>query len=372
MKRLLFLTATRAEFGKLKPLLRAVANCDDLEHLIVATGMHLIDRYGRTEIEITRAGFTNLRTFGNDADDAPMDAILARTVDGLGAIVREWKPDMIVVHGDRVEALAGAIVGALNNVLVGHVEGGEFSGTVDELMRHAVSKLSHVHFVANEPARDVLLQLGEQPDTIFVVGSPEVDVMLGADLPSLDDVRTYYDIPFESYALLAFHPVTTEVDDMDRQARELVAAARASGDNFVAVYPNNDAGGRDILGHIDALRSEPRFRIIPSIRFEYFQTLLKHAKYILGNSSSGVREAGVFGTPAVNVGSRQRGRNSSPLIVDVEPTTADITRGIERVTTLSRAPMTMFGDGRSAERFLSVVRDDATWKISHQKIFRRV
>ena len=138
------------------------------------------------------------------------------------------------------------------------------------------------------------------------------------------------------------------------------------------MYPNNDAGGRDILTHIEALRSEPGFRVIPSIRFEYFQTLLKHADYILGNSSSGVREAGVFGTPAVNVGSRQRGRNSSPLIVDVEPTAADIARGIERALTLARAPMAMFGDGRSADRFLSVVRDAATWKIPHQKIFRRV
>jgi len=372
VKRLLFLTATRAEFGKLKPLLRAVAPADDVEHLIVATGMHLIDRYGRTEIEITRAGFTNVRTFGNDADGAEMDAILARTVDGLGPIVREWKPDMIIVHGDRVEALAGAIVGALNNVLVGHVEGGEFSGTVDELMRHAVSKLAHVHFVANDAARDVLLQLGEQPSSIFVIGSPEVDVMLGADLPALDDVMKYYDIPFASYALLAFHPVTTEVDDMDRQAGELIAAARTTADNFVAVYPNNDAGGRSILSHVERLRDDPRFRVIPSIRFEYFQTLLKHARYILGNSSSGVREAGVFGTPAVNVGSRQRGRNSSPLIVDVDATTADIVRGIGRAAELTRQPLAMFGDGRSADRFLAVVREPSTWNISHQKIFRRV
>ncbi len=372
MKRLLFLTATRAEFGKLKPLLRAVSTAPDVKHLIVATGMHLIDRYGRTEIEITRAGFTNVRTFGNDADGSPMDTILARTVEGIGTIVREWKPDMIVVHGDRVEALAGAIVGALNNVLVGHVEGGEFSGTVDELMRHAVSKLSHVHFVANDAARDVLLQLGEQPSSIFVIGSPEVDVMLGADLPPLDEVLRYYEIPFAEYALLAFHPVTTEVDDMGRQVGELLAATDASGDDFVAVYPNNDAGSAEILRQIESLRGRARYRVIPSIRFEYFQTLLKHARYIVGNSSSGVREAGVYGTPAVNVGTRQRGRNTSPLIVDVAADASAIASGITHARSLVRQPSTMFGDGRSAERFLDAVHDDRTWAISHQKIFRRV
>jgi len=244
-RRVVFLSGTRADFGKLKPLIARVACDPSFEYEIFATGMHMLARYGSTLNEIRRAGFAHIYPFVNQdgSVNSQMDLVLSTTVQGLGHYVREFKPDLLVVHGDRVEALAGAIVGALNNILVAHIEGGELSGTIDELIRHAVSKLSHLHFVANEEARTRLLQLGEQPESVFVIGSPDIDVMLSHDLPTLLEVRERYEIPFERYGILMYHPVTTELDRMERHAQELVEGVIRSELPFVVIYPNNDAGG---------------------------------------------------------------------------------------------------------------------------------
>lgn len=144
---------------------------------IAVTGMHLQKEYGYTLIEIERCGFENIHTFSNHTHETTMDLTLAKTIEGLSAYVKECQPDLIIVHGDRVETLAGAIVGSLNNILVAHIEGGEISGTVDELIRHSVSKLCHIHFVSNEQAAKRLIQMGELSSSIFTIGSPDVDIM---------------------------------------------------------------------------------------------------------------------------------------------------------------------------------------------------
>ena len=371
MRRILFLTGTRADFGKLKPLIQIVSQAPEFEYLIAATGMHLDDRYGRTEGEIIKSGFTHLVSFPNQGSDYSMDVTLARTVTGLSPIVKSFRPDLLVVHGDRVEALAGAITGTLNNYLVAHIEGGEFSGTVDELMRHAITKLAHVHFVANDAARNVLLQLGESPHSIFTIGSPEVDLMIGTSLPDLKSVKEYYAIPFDKYALLAFHPVTTEEQLLQQQIDALLEATEQSGDNFVAVYPNNDHGSEIILKSLLRYQNSRHVRIIPSIRFEAFQTLLKNALYIVGNSSSGVREAGVHGTPAINVGTRQSGRNLTSQVRNVKGTAEDILLAIADAKTRRRSSQFIFGDGQSAKRFLECLLSESVWQIPLQKIFFR-
>ena len=371
MRRILFLTGTRADFGKIKPLIRAVKDEPSLDYLLVATGMHLDDRYGRTEVEITKSGFDNLVTFSNTGSDDFMDRTLARTISGLSPILIREKPDLLVVHGDRVEALAGAITGALNNVLVAHIEGGEFSGTVDELMRHAITKLSHIHYVANDSAREVVLQLGERPDSVWLIGSPEVDIMLSDSLPSPENVKSYYEIPFDQFAILAFHPITTELSELRHQVDELCEAIVLSGTNIVVVYPNNDQGSSVILERIMRLRTLPTVRLIPSLRFEAFQTLLKHARFIIGNSSSGVREAGVHGTPCINIGSRQSHRANGPNIVNTDPNRDDILRAISIVTSMPRAQSMSFGDGQSSRRFIDSLLGDQLWRTSLQKVFHR-
>lgn len=369
-RRILFLTGTRADFGKLKPLIEAAAASPALDPYIFATGMHTLARYGGTYDEIRKCGFENIFLHINQMAEhgGAMDLVLARTIDGLSHYLREFRPDLIVVHGDRVETLAGAITGALNNILVAHVEGGELSGTVDELIRHAVTKLAHGHFVANVQARRRLLQMGENESSIFVIGSPDVDVMLSGALPSLEQAKARYEIGFEDYAILAYHPVTTESACARLHARALVNAVRSSGWNFIAVYPNNDPGSNVILEGFAALEGNPCFRFFPSIRFEYFLTLLKHAKAIVGNSSAGVREAPVYGVPTVNIGSRQHRRYRYPTIMDVPEDEAAIL-GAMRQLPCRGAPSQDFGDGQSARRFAEVLQRSEFWERPVQKQF---
>lgn len=370
-RKILFLTGTRADFGKLRPLIEQVEGDSAFEAHIFATGMHMLRIFGYTFREIEKCGFKNVFPHYNQnaGSNEDMDFALANTVSGLGHYLRELEPDLLIVHGDRVEALAGAIAGMLNNILVGHIEGGEVSGTVDESLRHAISKLSHVHFVANSDAQRRLVQLGEDPASIFVTGSPDIDVMLSDSLPSLDKVRQRYEIPFEDYAILVYHSVTTELDALQERAREVASAARESGDNFVVLYPNNDTGSGVILEELQKLAAtSTRFRLLPSLRFEYFLTLLREAKYILGNSSAGIREAPVYGVPTINVGTRQNGRFSGPSILNTsEDRTAILKATHNRPRDLG--PSYHFGRGDSARRFIKLLRDPATWKVSRQKVF---
>jgi len=369
-RRVCFLTATRADFGKLKSLMKSVQDDARLELSVFVTGMHMLARYGGTALEIRRSGFLDLHTFINQDSTVTtqMDLVLATTVQGLGHYLRELKPDLLVIHGDRIEALAGAIAGALNNVRTAHVEGGELSGTVDELLRHAVSKLCHVHFVANEEAAARLRQLGEQDARIHVIGSPDIDVMLSDQLPPLTLVQERYEIPFDRYCIALLHPVTTEHAQMPGVASAFVDALLASGRNFVVIDPNNDLGSDHIRHELQRLDSHPRFRRLPSLRFEYFLALLRYADGMIGNSSAGIREAPVYGRPVINVGTRQRGRFHAPGVVDVPADAAVM------VAALSALPPSIettdfFGDGRSAERFLAVLNTDAFWQADLQKQF---
>jgi len=189
MKKIAFLTGTRADFGKIKSLLQILEQHPNYEVFIFVTGMHLMELYGLTKLEVERCGFKNVHTFSNHTSETTMDLTLAKTVNGFSGYIKEIEPDLIVVHGDRVEALAGALVGSLNNILVAHIEGGEVSGTIDELIRHATSKMSQVHFVSNTVAEKRLLQMGELPESIFVIGSPDVDIMFSESLPLLAEVK---------------------------------------------------------------------------------------------------------------------------------------------------------------------------------------
>ena len=193
-RKIVFLTGTRADFGKLKPLMDKVEQSDLFECHIFITGMHTLEKYGSTYQEVMKCNYKNTLVYENQKNSNEQDIILANTINGFSDYVKNLKPDMIIVHGDRVEALGGAIVGSLNNILVSHIEGGEISGTVDELIRHAVSKLSHIHFVANSEAKERLLQMGEKQETLFTIGSPEIDVMRSSNLPSIYDTKERYEI----------------------------------------------------------------------------------------------------------------------------------------------------------------------------------
>lgn len=375
-KKIVFLTGTRADFGKLKSLISITQSCSDFDVHIFATGMHINSKYGKTVDEITKAGFKNIYQFINHDTVENMDRTLAKTIDGFSHYIAEIKPDLIVVHGDRVEALAGAIVGSLNNTLVAHIEGGEISGTIDELIRHAVSKMSHIHFVANDGAKKRLIQLGEKESTIFVIGSPDLDLMAPEALPTIDKVKAYYDIAFEQFSIAMFHPVTTEYEQISDYAKNYVDALIESERNYVVIYPNNDLGSNEILAQYKRIKGQDRFRIFPSLRFEYFLTLLKDSDFIIGNSSAGIREAPYYNVPTIDIGSRQSNRATFPSILNSDYSKENILKAISSVSGLvianQIAHFDHFGQGKSDELFFELLNSDALWKIEHQKQFQEI
>ncbi|MCB9626406.1 MAG: UDP-N-acetylglucosamine 2-epimerase (hydrolyzing) [Sandaracinaceae bacterium] len=370
-RRVVFLTGTRADFGKLKPLMRLVEDHDDLDCHVFVTGMHTLRIYGETWQEVRNCGFKNFHVMHNQYVGEPMESILANTVQGLARYVAEVQPELLVVHGDRVEALAGALVGTLAHVKVAHIEGGERSGTVDETIRHAVSKLSHLHFVANEDAARRVRQLGEVPEHIFVIGSPDIDVMHSPDLPSLESVRERYEIHYPEYGILLFHPVTTELRDIGEYTQALVNAVIASEKPFVAIYPNNDAGTEFILSAYRRLESCANVRVFPSIRFESFLTLLKNASLMIGNSSAGVREAPIYGVPAVDIGTRQNERYDGPGVTHVGYGEQEILAAIQQQFGARTAGIdSRFGHGDSAAKFLQVLSENDIFSVPQQKLFQ--
>lgn len=373
MKKILFLTGTRADFGKIKSLISTLENNQEFEVFVFVTGMHLQKEYGYTLIEIERCNFKNIHAFQNHTHETTMDLTLAKTIEGFSSYCKKINPDLIVIHGDRVETLAGAIVGSLNNILVAHIEGGELSGTVDELIRHSVTKLSHIHFVSNDEAAKRLMQMGEIKSSIFTIGSPDIDIMFSENLPTEESVKEYYQIDFDQYAIVMFHPVTTEDKQMKQYADDFVVSLLAVEENFVVIYPNNDLGSRYIIDAFQKLKDNPKFRIFPSIRFEYFLVLLKNAKFIIGNSSAGIREAPYYGIPIINIGTRQQNRTLNADIINVDYQKENIIKALHSVTNhkISQA-YNDFGKGNSAELFLNSLLSSKIWEINHQKKFKNI
>lgn len=370
-KKIIFLTGTRADFGKIKSLIQILQNSAVFEPFIFVTGMHLLPEYGYTLIEVERSGFKNIATFKNYTHETSMDLTLAKTIEGFSSYIKKVKPDLIIVHGDRVEALAGAIVGSLNNILVAHIEGGELSGTIDELIRHSISKLSHIHFVSNKEAKKRLLQMGELNESIKIIGSPDIDILFSDKLPTINEVKKYYEIEFEKYAIAMFHPVTTEYHLMNLYAKNFVEALETSNKNFIVIFPNNDLGSSYILNAYKLISENAKFRIFPSIRFEYFLTLLKNAEFIIGNSSAGIREAPYYGIPTINIGTRQENRNVHSHIINSGYKVNEILEALS--SSMKKAVVeNKFGNGKSAQKFLEFLLLNELWSINHQKQFKDI
>ena len=369
MKKIVFLTGTRADYGKLKSLITMVETAPDFQAHIFVTGMHMLHKYGFTVQEVEKSGYKNVYKYINQHAADTMDVILAKTITGLSDYVKEVQPDMIVVHGDRVEAMAGAIVGSLNNILVSHIEGGEVSGTIDELIRHAVSKMAHLHYVSNETAKKRLLQLGETDKSINVIGSPDLDIMSSGSLPTLEEALDRYEIPFNDFGVLMYHPVTTELDALAENIKCVVDAVIASNRNFVVIYPNNDHGTDVIINEYKRLDGRDNIRIFPSVRFECFLTLLKYSKVVIGNSSAGVREAPFYGIPSLDIGTRQKNRATARSITNLPNNADEILSCLNNEYGKKYDAFHEFGSGESDSLFTASLCDDALWETEKQKVF---
>lgn len=365
---LLFVTGTRADFGKIEPLALAAISAG-FKVTFFVTGMHMMERYGLTKIEVARVKNATCVEFINQRNNDPQDVILAKTVIGFSDFVTENKPDLVIVHGDRVEALAATIVCATNYIRCAHVEGGEVSGTIDEMFRHCNTKLSLYHFVSSQVAARRLRSLGEAEEAIHVIGSPELDFHAGPSGVTLQEVKTRYKIPFDEYAIATFHPVTSEQDTIGAQARALFDALSTSEKNFVVILPNNDPGTEDILAAIEPLDSN-RFRILPSMRFAHFSELMKNAAAIIGNSSAGVREAPFLGIASLDIGLRQNHRAEAASITHADALDREgILRFIRQEWAKSYPKDNSFGVGQAAQKFVDAISDDAFWAKPMQKYF---
>ena len=373
MKKIIFITGTRADYGKMKSVIINLQNNRKFKVFLFVTGMHNLRTFGLTKDEIRKDKIKNVTSFKNQDRNDGMDLILSKTIKGFKKYIKKIKPDLIIVHGDRVESLACAIVGSINNIKVGHIEGGEISGTIDEIIRHSVSKLSNLHFVTNKIAKKRLIQMGEYQKNIHIIGSPDVDLILKKDLPNLSNAKKRYDINFLNYAIALFHPVTNELSNLKKETKIFVNTLLKSKLNYILIYPNNDTGTNIILNEYKKIKSK-KIKIYPSIRFEYYLTLLKHSKFIIGNSSSGIMEAPYYGTPTLNLGNRQLNRAKLQSIIDIKIKENIILQNIKKYSKKKNKfrKNLFFGDGKSTKRVIKLLGSKTIWKTNNKKQFNDI
>lgn len=371
-KKLVFITSTRADFGKIKSVINEAYSVKEFDPYIFITGMHLDKRFGSTWEEVSKV-FKKIKKkkIQNKKFNEGFDVAFSNTVKEFSKYIKKIKPDLIIVHGDRLEALAAAIVGSINHILVAHIEGGERSGNVDEHVRHSITKLSHLHFVSNLNAKKRLVKLGENKNKIFITGSPDIDLMKNNKLPHFDDVQIRYDLKFKDYILFLFHPVTGQLNQINKQMDILISSVQLSNLNAIIIYPNNDPGYDLIIKKIrKKFKNSNKFRILESMRFEYFLKALKESLLIIGNSSAGFYEAPVFGVPTVNVGNRQKNRGKFESIHNVDFNQIKIARLIKKLKDKKFKNHNIFGKGNSAKMIIQILLKNSTWETSFQKQIR--
>lgn len=320
-RKILYITGTRADYGLMKSVLREIENHPKLELEVIATGMHLMPEFGMTINEIKKDGFKVheiAATYEQDNKQS-MANFVGKFIQLLTDKVKKIKPDIIMVLGDRGEMLAGVIVGTYLTIPVAHIHGGDISSTVDEIVRHAITKLAHIHFPATEKSAERIIKMGEDPSNVFVVGAPGLDIILNENLIEPTKLSEKYNLDLSEPILLVIqHPVTTEVEDAPTQIRETLEAISELRYQTILIYPNADAGGRNMIEVIKEYEKHPFIKIFKNIPYKEYLSLMNIASVMVGNSSSGIIEAPSFGLPVVNIGTRQEGRQRAENVIDVD------------------------------------------------------
>ena len=379
MKKIAVVTGTRAEYGILQPVLRAIDAKQGLRLLLVVTGMHLSHEFGYTVDEIEKDGFKISARVDMVPGSDTLEAMAESVGTGIIGMAKTWqqlKPDIILVLGDRVEPLAAAISGAYMNILVAHIHGGDSSkGGLDEYARHAITKFAHIHFPATQRSAERIIKMGEDEWRVHVVGSPAMDAILNEPLIPREQVIKKFGIDSEKpLILLVQHPVTTEADKAGEQMTETLEAVTELGYPVIQLYPNADAGGRRI---IEVIRDyEKRYSFIKTFkslpRREYL-SLLKVTSVLVGNSSSGMIDAPSFGLPVVNIGGRQEGRERGDNVIDVGYNKEKITTAIKKALTDTKFLKVVkkcynpYGDGKASVRIAEILSSIANTPQLFQK-----
>lgn len=364
MRRVCYISGTRADFGLMKRTLTLVAAHPALEIGVVATGMHLSPAYGETVREIEEAGLPILARVPVDLQPAT-GAAMARGIGVMtGAfvdILEARRPDIVLLLGDRGEMLAGAIAAIHLNIPVAHIHGGERSGTVDEPVRHAISRLSHLHFAATEEASKRLVGMGEDPRRVHVTGAPGLDELVDVALPSRAEVAEIHGVDAERpIAMMAFHPVLQEADTAAEQTRAVLQALLDAGLQVVALAPNADAGSDGVRAVLEQAAREGRVVLHTHLPRPAFVALMARADLMIGNSSAGIIEAASFGTPVVNVGSRQNLRERNLNVVDAPGTVEALASAVNRQLAIKRYPQAnIYGDGRAGLKITQLLASES-------------
>lgn len=370
-RKICVILTTRGNYAKMKGVMRGIQNTPELELQLILAGGAVLDRYGLAKEKLVKGDY-NVDRIIHFVVEGENPVAMAKSA-GLGIIefstaFENLKPDAVVVIADRFECLSIAMAAIYMNIPIIHIEGGEISGSVDESVRHAISKLAHLHFPANTEASDRLVRMGEDPSTVFPVGCTSLDVLAENNL---DDLKPVMDLQKNTgvgsvidlnkeYLLVIQHPVTTEYEANLRHVNETINAIKELSINTVWVWPNIDAGSDGVSKGIRVFRENyhPSYiHFFKSLPIEYYAPLLKNAACFVGNSSSGIRESAFLGVPTVNIGTRQEGRQRGGNVIDVDYDANEIVNAVRRPLSHGHyKPDFVYGDGQSCDRIVDILK----------------
>lgn len=365
MRKIAVITGTRAEYGIFRSVLREIEANPELDLSLIVIGMHLSDEFGYTVKEIERDGFTvdaKINILHTEDTGAAMAQSIGKSVVKTAKALGKIKPDILLILGDRSEMLVGAVSATYMGIPIAHIHGGDISGNVDEPVRHAITKLAHIHLAATEESASRIIKMGEEPWRVHVVGAPGLDSILNEKMPEPSEVAGKYGLDLSKPVLLVVqHSVITEAEDASNQIRQTLEAIRELGYQTVLVYPNADAGGRRMIDVIKEYEKYPFLETYKSLPRDEYLGLMRIAGVMVGNSSSGIIEAPSFGLPVVNIGRRQAGRQRAENIIDVDYDKKEIIKAIqyaledEEFREKAKNCKNFYGDGKAGTRIAKVL-----------------
>jgi UDP-hydrolysing UDP-N-acetyl-D-glucosamine 2-epimerase len=361
---------SRANYGRIKSVLRAISAHPDLELKLIVGASALLWRFGNVAEQIK-------------ADGYPINAVVYSIVEGenpttmakstgmgimeLATQFENLRPDVVITVADRFETIATAIAASYMNIPLAHTQGGEVTGSIDESVRHAITKLAHIHFPATEKAKDNIIRMGENPQKVFMTGCPAIDVVANLDLsPDLDLLQRYKGVGpdldiHQPYLVVLQHPVTTEYGSGFDQINETLKAVKSLRMQTVWLWPNVDAGSDDISKGLRMFRENEKPDYVHFYRHfsvEDYARLIANCACLIGNSSSGIREGSFLGVPAVDVGTRQASRERAANCINVPYNHQEIENAVRKKINNGRYPSsTMYGDGKAGERIADILAD---------------
>ncbi len=364
MKKAAIITSTRAEYGLLVPLIQKVEADLELELSLIVTGGHLSEKQGYTIDEIRKDGFPIAHEIpileeGNTPYEISLT--IANAVRGFADCFCKDRPDIAVILGDRTEMLGAASAAMIEKIPIAHIHGGEITkGAVDDCVRHALTKMSYLHFTSTEIYRKRVIQLGEEPKRVFCVGALGAENVMRTPLIDEKDIRRDIGISQTSpYIVVTFHPATLDDVSAEQQADELCRAMeKKSRFFFLITKANADAGG-DAVNRLfyEFTRKHVNTKLVSSLGRIRYLSAVKYAVCVLGNSSSGILEAPVIGTPSVNIGDRQTGRIMADSVICCEPQTEQIVRALDKAEKMEHRRQNLYGDGKTSDRIVKIIRE---------------